>query len=238
MKKEIEIRKVSISIFAPFMKRHTKVLILSIGVLAVIAGTGTFLFLKKIRSAEYAYEQSQTALKNKDGDAMLRWLHVAGTRGDVRAQLMLAAGFETGAFGGVKNEELAAAWYKKAAEAGNGVAQFNLGTFYWLGRGVPADKNEAIALWEKSAKNGTPNAANNLGICYRDGLGAEKDANKAREYFISAATKDFTEAQFNLGLLYETEDNRTRALYWYEKAAVLGNEKARKRFELLTDSHL
>lgn len=221
------------------MKKRTRVLILFvIGLIAVAAGTGSFLFIKRIRSAEYAYDRSREAFERGDAAAMLRWMNVDGSRGHIVAQLELAQSFEYGVFDGAKNDERAAFWYGKAADAGNGIAQFNLGTFRWLGRGGPEDRSQAVALWEKAAENGIPNAADNLGICYRDGLGVEKNPAKAKDYFIKAATKGYENAQFNLGLFYESEKNEERALYWYEKAAEQGHDAAKRRFESITGTHL
>ncbi len=221
------------------MKKATKILLLSGIAVCAAVGVGALLFVKKIRSAEYAYTQSLEARAKGDGDTMLRWLSVAGARGDVRAQLQLAVGFETGVFGGVKDEKIAAAWYEKAANAGNAVAQFNYGTFCWTGRGgVPVNREEAVAWWEKSSQNGILNAKTNLGICYRDGIGTAKDLDKARDLFIEAAAGNHREAQYQLGQLFESENNRERALYWLEKAASGGHEKAQKRFEQLTGTHL
>lgn len=170
------------------MKKRTKILILSVLIPGLFVTAGTFFTVKKIRSPEYAYAQSIEARERGDGDAMLRWLSVAGARGDVRAQMQLAVGFETGAFGGIKDEKIAAAWYEKAAKSGDPVAQFNYGTFCWTGRGnVPADREQAFEWWKKAAENGILNAKTNLGICYRDGLGTEKDTDKARNLFIEAA---------------------------------------------------
>lgn len=221
------------------MKKTTKIFVLSGVALCLIAATAAFFTVKKIRSAEYAYAQSLEARERGDGDAMLRWLSVAGGRGDVRAQMQLAVGFETGTFGGIKDEKIAAVWYEKAAKSGNAVAQFNYGTFCWTGRGgVPADRKQAVEWWEKASENGILNAKTNLGICYRDGLGAEKDIDKARNLFIDAATGKHLEAQYQLGQLFESENNRERALYWLEKAASGGHEKAKKRFEQLSGTHL
>lgn len=221
------------------MKKRTKIFLLfGIG-LALTATVGTLLFIKKIRSAEYAYEQSLQARERGDGDSMLRWMNVAGARGDIRAQLFLATGFETGAFGGIKDETLAAKWYEKASRAGNPVAQFNYGTFCWTGRGgIPEDRVQAVFWWEKAANGGIPNAKTNLGVCYRDGIAVEKNLNKARNLFIEAAAENHLQAQYQLGLLFESEGNRERALYWLEKAASAGHEKARKHFEQLTGTHL
>ena len=206
------------------LKKRTKILIFSALTLVLLGGAAGAWTVKKIRSAEYAYNRSLEARE----------------RGDVRAQMFLATGFETGSFGGVTDLKLSAAWYKKAAEAGNGIAQFNYGTFCWLGRGdVPADREEAVKWWEKAAEAGVPNAKSNLGICYRDGLGGvAKDINRARDFFIEAATANHLEACYLLGELYERENNRERALHWLEKAATAGHAKAKALFERLTGTHL
>lgn len=221
------------------MRKRTKIFLLFGVVFALIASVATLFFVKKIRSAEYAYEQGLQARACGDGDAMLRWMSIAGSRGDVRAQMFLATGFEIGAFGGIKDEKLAASWYETASRAGNPVAQFNYGTFCWTGRGgVPEDRTQAIFWWGKAATGGIPSAKTNLGVCFRDGLAVEKDLNKARNLFIEAAAENHLQAQYHLGLLFENEGNRKRALYWLEKAASAGHEQARKRFEELTGTHL
>lgn len=220
------------------MKKSIKVF-LCVGLgLALVGGTIGFFALKKLRSAEYAYAQSLKARERGDGDSMLRWMSIAGQRGDVLAQLQLASGFEHGIFGGVKDEKLAADWYLKAAQAGHGVAQFNIATFYWKGRGIEKNQAEAIRWWGEASKNGVLNATNNLAVCYRDGLGIEKDPAKAKGLFIEAATKNFADAQYNLAVMYEREGNRNDALRWYEKAASRGHVLAKKRFESLTGAHL
>lgn len=222
-----------------FMKKRTKAIIFSVLALVLIGGVSGAWVVKKLRSAEYAYNQGISALDRGDGDAHVRWMSVAGARGDVRAQMYLATSFETGALGGVTDLKSAAAWYKKAAESGNAVAQFNFGTFCWLGRGgVPADRAQAVEWWKRAAESGLPNAKSNLGICYRDGLEVKKDINCARELFIDAASANHREAQYLLGELYERENNRERALYWLEKAASAGHQKAKTHFERLTGTHL
>lgn len=46
----------------------------------------------------------------------------------------------------------AAKWYRKAAEQGISLAQFNLGTLYYNGQGVPQDYAEAYKWWAKRQK--------------------------------------------------------------------------------------
>jgi len=48
-------------------------------------------------------------------------------------------------------------WYRKAADQGDAAAQFNLGTLYYNGRGVPQDLVEAHK-WYTLAASGFPAA--------------------------------------------------------------------------------
>jgi uncharacterized protein len=53
-----------------------------------------------------------------------------------------------------KDQTQAAAWYKKAAEAGSAVGMFNLGTCYESGKGIDKDMEQAIAWYRKAADAG------------------------------------------------------------------------------------
>lgn len=67
-------------------------------------------------------------------------------------------------FGVEKNLQTSVKWYKKAAEMGFKVAQFNLGLSYQKGLGVPKDINEAIKWYRKSAEQGYPSAESKMVI--------------------------------------------------------------------------
>jgi len=45
----------------------------------------------------------------------------------------------------------AAIWYRKAADQGDAVGEFNLGTMYDRGEGVPQNRQTAAELYRKSA---------------------------------------------------------------------------------------
>ena len=65
----------------------------------------------------------------------------------------------------------AAAWYRKAADQGHAVAQYNLGVLYRDGEGVPKDLAQAVAWFRKAADQGNAAAQNNLGVLYANGEG-------------------------------------------------------------------
>ena len=57
-----------------------------------------------------------------------------------------------------KDENLAFYWYKKAAEQGNAIAQYNLGLCYKKGEGVEKNIDEAIKWFSKCAEQGDEDA--------------------------------------------------------------------------------
>ncbi|WP_406569303.1 tetratricopeptide repeat protein, partial [Aeromonas veronii] len=63
------------------------------------------------------------------------------------------------------------AWYRKAAEQGDAMAQFNLGAMYEQGKGVAQDDKQAVAWYRKAAEQGYAMAQSNLGGMYNTGSG-------------------------------------------------------------------
>ena len=66
-----------------------------------------------------------------------------------------------------RNYKEALRWYRKAAEQGYSVAQFNLGVMYENGLGLPQDYIEALKWYRKAADQGIADAQNNLGLMYK-----------------------------------------------------------------------
>jgi TPR repeat protein len=64
----------------------------------------------------------------------------------------------------VANIEESAAWYAKAALAGDAKAQFNLGVLYYEGRGVQGDLRRAKELYTMAAQQGHEDAHYNLSL--------------------------------------------------------------------------
>ncbi|WP_172920060.1 tetratricopeptide repeat protein, partial [Capnocytophaga canis] len=55
-------------------------------------------------------------------------------------------------------------WYRKSAEQGNALGQYNLGVMYDYGYGVPKDEAEAVKWYQKSARQGNEDAQKRLKI--------------------------------------------------------------------------
>ena len=81
------------------------------------------------------------------------------------------------------------------AEQGNAEAQFNLGSLYYQGWGVPQDYKEAAQWMRKAAEQGHVFAQATLGSLYAEGVrGVEKDYPQALMWFICAAARGDMEA--------------------------------------------
>src|SRR5215213_78798 len=86
-----------------------------------------------------------------------RWFRRAAENGSVEAQVKLAeiAVLEE------KFEE-AFLWFSKAADQDDADAAFNLGSLYYVGRGVAKDEAKATEYYRKAARLGMPEAKNVL----------------------------------------------------------------------------
>ena len=74
-----------------------------------------------------------------------------------------------------QDDAAAVKWYRKAAEQGDAVSQYNLGICYLSGKGVPRDYVEAAKWLRKAATRGDAGAQNRLGMCYENGQGVSQD---------------------------------------------------------------
>jgi uncharacterized protein len=83
----------------------------------------------------------------------------------------------------------AVAWYRKAADQGNAVAQTQLGRIYAHGHGVPQDYSQALVWLRKAADQGDAHAQDNLGWMYRDGHGVTQDCIRAHMWFNLATSR-------------------------------------------------
>jgi TPR repeat protein len=85
---------------------------------------------------------------------------------------------------------------KPLAEQGNADAQFNLGSLYYQGRGVPQDYDEAVRWMRKAAEQGHVFAQATLGSIYAEGVQGmiQKDYPQALMWLVFAAAQGDVEA--------------------------------------------
>ena len=151
-----------------------------------------------------------------------------------------------------------AAKYKEAikiirplAKKGNDNAQFDLGSMYYLGKGVKQDYKKAIKWHTKAAEQGYAKSQYNLGGIYFYGQGVTRDYKEAIKWHTKAANQGYPEAQFSLGIIYDRgeEDflmmdptltkhqlrvtkNYVEAYKWYYLAASQNERHAEYRDDL------
>jgi TPR repeat protein len=95
--------------------------------------------------------------------------------------------------GGGVAEDLAQALalYRLAAAQNFGVAQFSLGSMYYLGRGVAEDVAEALRLFQLAAAQGYSNALFWVAFCYECGRGIPKNKAEAIYWYRRALAAGF-----------------------------------------------
>jgi len=92
---------------------------------------------------------------------------------------------------------VAADKFRVLAEQGDASAQFNLGSLYRQGQGVPQDDKLAVAWWTKAAEQGHTDAQDNLGLRYAKGEGVEQDMVQAYKWFSIAGMNKNVSAAAN-----------------------------------------
>lgn len=115
--------------------------------------------------------------------------------------------------------------YRKAAEQGNIIAQYDLADCYFYGKGIAIDYVQAVYWYRKVAeKNDTylcAIAQNCLGNCYYNGKGVSTDYFQAIYWYRKAAKQGLDRARYNLALMYlegeGVDKDGNTALYWFEK---------------------
>jgi len=126
----------------------------------------------------------------------------------------------------------------QAADKGQAVAQYRLGTLYERGQGVPADTAKAAHWYEMAANQGNRKAMHNLAVSYASGAnGGKKNMAEAARWFAKAAALGLSDSQFNLAVLYERGDGVPQSLLdaykWYSIAAAAGDSESKQRMNTL-----
>lgn len=124
----------------------------------------------------------------------------------------------------------ALAYFQKAAEKGNAIAQKILGDMYSEGRGVQADRKVAFNWYMKSATAGNADGQNSLGAAYAYGHGVGQDHSRAVMWYKRAADQGHAWAQNNLGgmllLGRGITPDHARAFALLGQAAEQGNSQS------------
>ena len=161
---------------------------------------------------------------SKDFDKGMKLIDEAADRDGVSAISFLASALSD------KDPEKAEKLWRKAAELGGALAQYNLGEYFAWGLGVPLDYTEAARWYRKAADQGFAGAQYKLGVMYQNGRGVPLDFAEAMKWHRKAADQGDASAQVNLGVMYKqglgVSQDYAGALKWYRKAADQGDATA------------
>lgn len=157
--------------------------------------------------------------------------------GDPTALTILGLAALDGAPGQAVNLPMAIRYLTQAAQKGQAVAQYRLGTLYERGQGVTADGAQAMHWYELAADQGNRKAMHNLAVAHASGLAGKKNMAEAARWFAKAATLGLSDSQFNLAVLYERGEgvpqSLTDAYQWYSIAAATGDQESKQRLAAL-----
>ena len=116
-----------------------------------------------------------------------------------------------------------------AADQGDAEAQFNLGTMYENGRGVPQHDGEAVRWFHLAADQGNTEAQYQFGVRYAIGRGVPQDDREAARWYRLAAHQGDARAQVNVGRYADGQGvlrDDGEVVRWFRLAADQGNAKA------------
>lgn len=108
------------------------------------------------------------------------------------------------------------AWYKRNAEHGSAMAQFQLGRHYELGQDVPVDMKEAVRWFDTAAQQGYPDAQYYLGMLTLYGIGVEKNEVLGQSLVKAAAGQGHADARRALERIGATPalEHYSMAVWW------------------------
>ena len=162
-------------------------------------------------------------VRQPDRAEAAKYFTAAAEGGEPRAELAMAALFESGFLSGYENLEAAEKWYRKAAEHGLQEASLRLGSML-IRSGRP---EEAVPFLTDAARNGSADAQKQLGKLYLHGLGVPADPAQAVRWYEPSALHGDLESILQLAEIFGAPESpladQTQAVRWLLRAAELGH---------------
>jgi len=131
-------------------------------------------------------DEGLSAYRAKDYSVAFDVFDTLSRQGDTRATFYLSLLYTKG-LGVVENPGYGVQLLRRAAEAGDPLAQYNLGNRYMREGTEEFAPEQAAAWWKKAADQGLVPAQHNLGSLYALGTGVKRDLKQARHWYAKAA---------------------------------------------------
>jgi TPR repeat protein len=126
-----------------------------------------------------------------------------------------------------RNFEMAAYYFKLAADEGLAEGQYNYGFCLQRGEGVERNFEKASYYFKLAADQGDARGQCNYGFCLQRGEGVERNFEMAAYYFKLAADQGNADGQYNYGFCLQrgegVERNFEKAAYYFKLAADQGH---------------
>ncbi|MDL2400198.1 tetratricopeptide repeat protein [Rhizobium mayense] len=182
-----------------------------------------------------------------DFEKAVFWFRKAADQNNPYAERRLGLAYSLGHDNVAPDLEQANIWYQtaitgfiKAAEGGDVMAQYSLGSMYSQGEGMVPDAakanfwfQKAMGSFREEAERGTASAQYWLGEMYLGGQGVSRDEDEAISWLSKAGEQGDLDAQLSLGDIYTYEQYNRRdsdlAIKWLTKAAERGDPGAQRR---------
>jgi len=84
----------------------------------------------------------------------------------------------------------------------------------------------AFQLYLAAAKSGDTSCQVNVGNFYDDGTGVRRNRKVALYWYKRAYRRGVASAASNIGVVWRNEKNPKRAVQWFKKAVLLGDDEA------------
>lgn len=180
----------------------------------------------------------------QDSKGAVRLLKQAANQGDVYAIYALANTYYQGQNGVAVDEQKGLELFMQAAKKGLPAAQVTLAKIYERG-GTHMKPNgaQAIYWYQKAAEQGEWIALFKMIYAHHEGVYVKRDNAQAEQYYAQLSRTPYAlenkmdMVSFVIGHMYEKGEvvpkNIDEALWWYQKAAELGDEYSAKQVEAL-----
>lgn len=158
-------------------------------------------------------------------------LKPAAEKAEPSRAYLYAQALDNGTCGIKADKKEAERWYRRAAEQGHLLAEYELAETFFAGDGFATDYPEAKKWYLKAAAQGHGPSQLRLGFLHAEKhfKGLKVDHAEAEKWFTKAAEQNTGDAQFRLGNFYinfRRPPDYARGALWLKKAAEGGNRTA------------
>jgi uncharacterized protein len=161
-------------------------------------------------------EHARVDVDANDAEA-LHWFTLAANEGHAVAMNMVGRCHELGR-GSAPDASLAAAWYRKAAEANLDWGLYNYAQLLASGRGVKRDRACAFALYRRAAAMDHAKSMNLVGRFYDEGWEVDADHAVAVGWYRRAAEGGDFRGQVSYASVLAADGRVDEATRWLERA--------------------